>query len=314
LLNFFQVSKGMTVSGTTATYATVAPDFSRLLDLLGMPGPFMGAEQWYNPTNFASAGTGTMADGYRPPFNYLPNFREAGRLNLNTLGDYDSTMGFPTPVWDALTANLPNDTATPSGSPNFNSFNMSRRGILSPGVLLNSGATADTPELINNPFRPANAADLLPDYSLPITGVAGDPSWGGKPMDQYAGTSEAGLLRRDVAGSDLNRPLFFLQTNADVPANPATRLHGVNRLHNLTTNQANCYAVWISLGKFEVNYVGTSTDIPDGYQLGSELGFEDGTQQRYRSFFILDRTVAVAYETGKNHNAAKCILLRRVLE
>jgi hypothetical protein len=315
LLNFFQKSQGMTVSGGTATYTTVAPDFSRLLDLLGMPGPFMGAEQWYHPTNFSVAATGTMADGYRPPFNYLPNFREAGRLNLNTLGDYQPIPGIPTPVWDALTANLPNDPATPSGSPNFNNFNMSRRGTSSPGVLLNSGPTAVTPELINNPFRPANAADLMPNFGQLISpGTASSASWGGADLSQL-GTSEVGLLRREVAsGVDPNRPLFYLQTNANVPANPATRLHAMNRLFNLTTNQANCYAVWISLGKFEVQYVGPSPQIPDGYQLGAELGFDDGTQQRHRSFFIIDRTIPVAYEPGKNHNSANCILLRRVLE
>ena len=267
-----------------------------------MPGPFMGAEQWYNPTNFSEANNSAMATGYRPPFNYLPNFREAGRLNLNTLGDYDSNTFPYSPVWDALTANLPYDSATSTGSPSFNIFNQSRRG---------TGVT-NSPELINNPFRPANAADIMPNLSLPLTGVVGDTSWGGPDLSQL-GVSEVGLLRRDpTAGS--NRPLFHLPTDPSVPANPATRLHGMNRLFNLTTNQANCYAVWITLGKFEVSFVGPSPQIPDGYSLGAELGFEDGTQQRHRSFYIIDRTIPVGYETGKNHNTANCILLRRFLE
>jgi hypothetical protein len=175
----------------------------------------------------------------------------------------------------------------------------------------------NSPELVNNPFRPANAADLMPNFSLPITGVAMSPGWGGPDLSQL-GSSEVGLLRRDAStGGNLNRPLFHLPTDPTVPANPATRLHALTRLSNLTTNQANCYAVWISLGKFEVTFNSAamgSALIPDGYQLGPELGFEDGTQQRHRSFFIIDRTIPVAYETGKNHNAAKCILLRRVLE
>ena len=138
LLNFFQASKGLTVSGGTATYSTsVAPNFSRLLDLLSMPGPFMGAEQWYNPTNFSEANNSAMATGYRPPFNYLPNFREAGRLNLNTLGDYDSNTFPYSPVWDALTANLPYDSATSTGSPKFNIFNQKLDGARESRIHLN---------------------------------------------------------------------------------------------------------------------------------------------------------------------------------
>jgi hypothetical protein len=307
LLNFFQTSMGFDPS-TGAFTTQHAPDFSRLLDMLGMPGPFMGAEQWYNPTNFSEAANAAMASGYRPPFNYLPNFREAGRLNLNTMGDYDSSAGLPTPAWDALTANLPHDTAAGTGSPTFQSFNSSRIGV---GISLNS--PAQTPELINNPFRPANAADLMPNFSLPIDGVAGNAQWQGVDLGQL-GSSEVGLMRRDAAGMDPNRPLFHLPTAANVPANPATRLHAMNRLHNLTTNQANCYAVWISLGKFEVTYNPANTAIPDRYELGAELGFDDGTQVRHRSFYIIDRTRPVAYETGKNHNTANTILLRRFLE
>lgn len=307
LLNFFQVSKGLTVSGGAATYSNEAPDFSRLLDLLGLPGPFMGSEQWYNPDKFSEANVATtMVEGYRAPFNYLPNFREAGRLNLNTIGDYQTVPGGQSPVWNALTANLPHDASNATGSPDFHSFNQARMG---------TGVT-NSPELVNNPFRPANAADLMPNFSLPITGVAASQTWGGVDLSQL-GTSEVGLLRRDVAGGNPNRPLFHLPTDPSVPANPATRLHSMNRLFNLTTNQANAYAVWITLGKFEVEFNGTfvgSSQIPDGYVLGPELGFDDGTQQRYRSFFILDRSIPVAYETGKNHNASNIILLRRVLE
>jgi hypothetical protein len=304
LLNFFQTSMGLDPS--TGTYTTQhAPDFSRLIDLLGMPGPFMGSEQWYSPDRFSEANVATtMVNGYRAPFNYLPNFREAGRLNLNTLGDYNSTVFPQSPVWNALTANLPHDNSNLTGSPDFHTFNQARMG---------TGIT-NSPELVNNPFRPANAADLMPDFSLPITGVASSQTWGGAPLSQL-GTSEVGLLRRDA--TDLNRPLFHLPTDVSVPANPSTRLHAMNRLFNLTTNQANSLAVWITLGKFEVEYNGAfvgSSQIPDGYALGAELGFEDGTQQRHRSFFIIDRTKPVAYETGKNHNAAECILLRRVLE
>jgi hypothetical protein len=35
---------------------------------------------------------------------------------------------------------------------------------------------------------------------------------------------------------------------------------------------------------------------------------------RHRSFFIIDRSIPVAFERGRNHNVDRTILLRKVLE
>jgi hypothetical protein len=35
---------------------------------------------------------------------------------------------------------------------------------------------------------------------------------------------------------------------------------------------------------------------------------------RHRSFFLIDRSIPVAYEPGKRHNADKMVLLRRFIE
>ncbi len=48
--------------------------------------------------------------------------------------------------------------------------------------------------------------------------------------------------------------------------------------------------------------------------LGQEVGIDTGTVKRHRAFYIIDRTIPVAFEPGQNHNVDKCVLLRRFIE
>jgi hypothetical protein len=53
---------------------------------------------------------------------------------------------------------------------------------------------------------------------------------------------------------------------------------------------------------------------PDGMRVAQELGSDTGEVRRHRAFYIIDRTIPVAYEPGQNHNVDRCILLRRFIE
>ena len=53
---------------------------------------------------------------------------------------------------------------------------------------------------------------------------------------------------------------------------------------------------------------------PDGYQLGQEIGIDTGEVERHRSFYIIDRSIPVAFEPGENHNVEDTILLKRFIE
>ena len=53
---------------------------------------------------------------------------------------------------------------------------------------------------------------------------------------------------------------------------------------------------------------------PDGYRFGIEMGSDVGQVTRHRAFYVVDRSIPVAFEPGKNHNVEKAILLRRHLE
>lgn len=281
LLNFFR-------SESTASAGANAPDLSRMLELLTTPNQFVGSDRWYRPDNLPAPSahvnntavtTLEATHDRRAPFNYVPQFREAGRINLNTTQQY---------VWEgAIAANFPE--------------HLGRSAVIGPSMI--GSFMNASPELFNNPLRPADTSELLPNFT----------TLGGANVAQPYTSAMAGLLRQQTGS--MNSVFANAQNTPAVSADhPGFRYQGISRLANTTTNQANAFAVWITLGKFEVNYNPANPTVQDGYELENELGFEDGTQQRHRSFFIIDRTKPVAYETGKNHNAAECILLRRVLE
>ena len=90
----------------------------------------------------------------------------------------------------------------------------------------------------------------------------------------------------------------------------------LQRLPNLVTTRSNVYAVRITIGYFEAepNPGGVDLAHPDGYRLGPEIGSDTGEVKRHRAFYIIDRSIPVAFESGENHNVDRCILLRRYIE
>jgi len=78
------------------------------------------------------------------------------------------------------------------------------------------------------------------------------------------------------------------------------------RYANLTTSRSNVFAVWLTMGLFEV-------DVNDDVT-GIELGEDSGSKKRYRAFYMIDRTIPVGFKRGKNLNADQVIILKRMLQ
>ena len=107
-----------------------------------------------------------------------------------------------------------------------------------------------------------------------------------------------------------------------VERNPFFKYRSLQRLSNLVTTRSNVYAVWITVGYFEVekydDFVAGSAlhqrVYPEGYTLGSELGVDTGDVKRHRSFYLIDRSIPVGFKPGHALNTEKAILLRRHME
>ncbi|HZL89785.1 MAG TPA: hypothetical protein VFB96_15575, partial [Pirellulaceae bacterium] len=172
------------------------------------------------------------------------------------------------------------------------------------------------PTRFANPFRPADAADLMPDVA-DMRRLA--PAEATQLRSSYVNTSPQTAPVPTPIPTDT--PLF------DVPNNPIYNYNDPNRnayfeyqafqkIGNVFSTQSNVFAVWITVGYFEVEPNPNGVDVahPDGYRLGQEIGADSGNTVRHRFFSIIDRTVPAAYEPGKRHNTDKCVLLRRFIE
>jgi hypothetical protein len=79
-----------------------------------------------------------------------------------------------------------------------------------------------------------------------------------------------------------------------VNLNPLHGIYTATRLANTTTPRSNVFGVWITLRQ----------SIPN-----------DPDSVRYhRAFYIVDRSIPVGFEEGKDHNVWDCVRLRRIIE
>ncbi|WP_406701087.1 hypothetical protein V5E97_20090 [Singulisphaera sp. Ch08] len=119
-------------------------------------------------------------------------------------------------------------------------------------------------------------------------------------------------------------PNFYLGANTVDPAidnrqHPAFRYDWLQKVTNLTTVRTHQYAVWITVGFFEVikqgdPMVGNTASKLAFDTLGQELNIQNGTNTRYRSFFIIDRTRAVGFSPQAPGNFRECVVYRQPIE
>ncbi|MDO4628600.1 MAG: hypothetical protein Q4C70_05410 [Planctomycetia bacterium] len=142
-----------------------------------------------------------------------------------------------------------------------------------------------------------------------------------------SGAQKAFRSIAEVPGESILRDFSTFKRTADAGGgstgsssefHPFYRLEDYYRLANLTTTRSNVFAVWVTMGFFEVD--GNDNPISGNSQTGSgstryrELGEAFGNVKRYRSFYLIDRSIPVGFERGKNHNAENVILLKRMLQ
>jgi hypothetical protein len=100
---------------------------------------------------------------------------------------------------------------------------------------------------------------------------------------------------------------------------PAFRYEWLQKVTNLTTVRTHQYAVWITVGFFEVTQQGDPSIgayVPgQAYdRLGRELNIQSGRNIRYRGFFLIDRTRAVGFSPQAPGNFRDCITYRQLIE
>ena len=209
--------------------------------------------------------------GLAAPFDTISSYRYPGKININTVLDPR--------VWNGLMGGFGTDEFSGVDYPQWDASRDGRNGSFK----------------YSNPYRPAHSNNLVP----PGIGVV-DPV-------------QCGLFRA-MHGS--NRPLFDYDSDPKIAfANDDRAAYFRNqmrqRLGNLVTSRSSVFAIWITVGYFEVKADGS---LRKSGGVGVESGSESGEVNRPRAFFIMDRSIPVAFEPGKNHNVDRAVLVKTIIE
>ena len=266
--------RGADADTDTNATSRFAPEFSRLFDFVEVPSRFVGTEMWYNQRDFLAQNEPTsdwLTSGFRPPFHKLSRFRYPGLVNINTIFDQN--------IWRAITSSFG------PAAPTWNSIVRHRRGFASNATV----GPVTPPTEYTNPFRSASGARL--QRELIIEAIRGMGS--GASQANELGDVDATLLRREHLGGSrddiLLGNLSTLQYN-NTRKNPYFRYENMQRLANLLTTRSNVFAVWVTVGYFEVNYEPDALTGQVQPKLGQELNGDTGDVKpspcvlRHRSF------------------------------
>jgi hypothetical protein len=144
-------------------------------------------------------------------------------------------------------------------------------------------------------------------------------------------------------------PLFseeIPEPSIDGARNPYMLYEPMTRLGNLVTTRSNVYAVYVTVGYFEVEPASSFVEVqkkfggdgsateanptnnaaniaaralydrvyPEGYALAQEMGSDTGDVRRERAFYIIDRSRPVGFKPGQDLNDEDTILVRRRIE
>ncbi len=313
-------------------------DFYRLLEYVHVPSRFassyvhglpslMVGQQLVNPGGSTAE---QPPHAYHPPFNTIHTYREPGKVNLNTVFEPQVLAALMSDhMAGANLASLEADWNTFLGL-DWTSFAQARQALLAQTVLggadyfgLEDGAVFPLPTRMANPFRSFAAYNLVPgipnrdDSTTPnlylqkllqegVNSTLLRPSFNpAAPLDLIKDGTRLGLVRSLSADPHKN-----------AAQNSFFRYLPLQRLSNLTTTRSNVYAIWITVGYFEVEKLGTYNPqvYPEGYTLGQELGVDGGDVTRHRAFYVIDRSIPVGFVPGEDLNTEEAILLRRFIE
>ena len=257
-----------------------------LFDFVHVPSPYAAIYTTIEPTTTGSAALAALGlDVF--PINQISNFREPGRVNVNTIPDHR--------VWRALfgavnTKGVNGDPDNPDDPQLFPPGEADGRDRL-PGWTVGLFSQPSTPaQQIMNFFR-----------AIPSKGTAAPrtPPADGGFLDEFVnedgnanGILDAGEDSNGNSGLDFNN-----HRNTNLHA--CFRYQTMRQLSNVTTTRSHVYGVWITIAYMD----GPSSSATEVQPIA-----------RNRAFYIFDRSIPVAYEQGKDHNVRDAILLRRIIQ
>jgi hypothetical protein len=190
--------------------------------------------------------------------------RLPGKININTM----NSMAVFQALCDAQTSNRYNATQVQAV---YNSL-IAYRGA-TPGM------NPPDPQLSGTPERPF--------WSLAVGSSPGNDQWTGGSR----GLENTILAPATLGGGPTSARLLDPWAGATVdpttntPIHPYQNMELLNKIYNNVTTRSNVFAVWVTVGYFEV-----TNENSRPVQLGAEIGRSEGRHIRHRFFALVDRT------------------------
>ena len=312
LMNFFDSSAThLDTTETETKRISYASNFGQILDFVDTPSAYAGATAWR---------------------------REPGRVNVNTI---PTDTNRNSAVWQALAGtNAASDFEVLDRSrqylPNLPNSHWLYSTDTTTGMAA-FGFDGTVPTIFANPVRAMTtfgaAFNENYDPSVTLSGSDDDDYRNVSPGVLNAAQRSAVVNGGDVyvqpqpAFVGLLRPKSApdMGTGNHREAQPVLEYHSMNesdqvrssrfryeqmqRMANLTTNRSSVYAVWVTLGYFEV----TGQNAEGKPTLGEEVESSQGLPNRPRAFYMFDRSIPTGYIPGSDISTDRAVLLRRVI-
>jgi hypothetical protein len=230
------------------------------------PGPFNHRVPWFDEDNRLYRAFEFLTTSARP--GSAPGRRVAGKVNINTVWDAEVLLALcdPQPSNHFTAADVYNPARPDDPDTLF-------------GRLLAARTPGGAPGEADRPF-----------WGLAV-GHSPAPGQGTYEPDPLfpAGSGVGDTLLRPAAGSGADAPRLFEVRGAD---HPYLRFELLTKVFNNLTTRSNVFAVWLTVGFFEV-----ADDRTRPVRLGAEVGRSEGRYRRRRFFAVVDRTNLTAFAT-----------------
>jgi hypothetical protein len=206
--------------------------------------------------------------------NSTTNGRVAGKININSIWDVETLQA----VCDVNTSNY---VSLPTDVQAMFTLMLSQR---SPGVngIICPGPTDSRDITVPNP---AGGTPVLMKANRPFLSMAtGYTAAGDTQFPGGRGINDT-LLRSGTTGGGSTFPRLFQKSTDNGAVHPYQQYQLLTKIYNRLTTRSNVFAVWVTVGFFEVTNPNASPPT-----LGAEIGRAEGRQVRHRMFAIVDRS------------------------